>query len=244
MRPGAKVGQLVAAQTSLLQVHNVSRQIRSLGKSPWTAFTGVDFAIAPGEQVAIVGAPQVGKTLLLRVLALLDRPSQGTVSFAGVDYARASEAQIRPLRRQLQFVGGNPRYILSPHQSVATILVEPLQVHRLGDEVKQQAIILAALNAWDINPLLLRDKIRDLSLGLCARVALARALTLRPQLLVCDGLLDFLEPTATRPLLEQLLRQCQTANLALIWATRDLALAQALFSKVWLLTNGQLQPAA
>jgi len=207
----------------LLEVENLSPAVH--GRAP-VAFAGLSFRLNAGEQVAVVGPAGCGKTSLARAVSLIDRPSAGRVGFDGQDITRAGGGRLRALRRALQYVGGDARRSLSPRLSIAQVLAEPLQVHRLGSNAERQAQVAGAAEAWQLNPLLLGLRANALSHGLCQRVALARACLLQPRLLVTDELAERLEPGGVRPLLALVSGLCRAAGMAWLWTTRDAALAR------------------
>jgi peptide/nickel transport system ATP-binding protein len=143
------------------------------------------------------------------------------VRFEGQDLARLGGQALRALRRRLQYVSGNARPALAPQVTVAGLLAEPLQVHRLGGPAEQQAQTAAAAQTWGLNAALLEAQRGALSPALCVRVALARACLLGPKLLVADRLTEFVEPAAAGPLLGQLARYCAAKGVAGVLVTTD-----------------------
>ena len=234
---------------ALLQVEGLSsrrlsrqpdqRQLREL------AFEGVSFSVAAGERVAILGQPGAGKTALLRTVALLQRPERGRICFEGRDIGRLAGSALRRLRQRLQYVGGDPRYLLPLTQTVGKALLEPLQIHALGTPLEQQARIEAAANLMGVNRLLLERKASLISPALRLRVALARALTLQPRLLLCDELIERLEGAVARPLLEMVAHACRALPepAAWVWTTSDGELARAFSDRVLYLEAGRLESA-
>jgi ABC-type glutathione transport system ATPase component len=144
------------------------------------------------------------------------------------------------LRRALQFVGGDPLRALLPHLTVAETLQEPLSIHRRGSAADQKARAAACAQQLGLSRFLFERRIEVLSLALRQRVMLARALTLQPRLLLVDELAERLEPAAIWPLLENLAQVCRAENLAWLWATTDLTLAQRFADRVLRLEGGQL----
>jgi ABC-type glutathione transport system ATPase component len=229
----------------LLQIENLSQTARAREPSgARTFFAGVSFAVAAGEHVAILGLRGAGKTQLARALALIERPAGGRVLFEGRDVTRAWGGGLRRLRRSIQFVGGDARRSLSPRLVIEQILAEPLQVHHLGSAAERRASVAAAAEAWQLNPLLLRARAYGLSSALCQRVALARAGLLQPRLLVCDEMVERLEPSAVRPLLRLVAKLCRAAGMAWVWTTADAALAGEFADRVLVLADGQLKEKA
>ncbi len=207
------------------------------------AFEAVSFSVAPGERVAILGQPGSGKTALLRTVAFLQRPDKGRVYFNGQDVGRLGGEELRRLRRHLQYVGGDPRYLFHPAQTVGDALLEPLQIHALGSSQEQQARSEAMAGQMGVSRLLLERKVSLLSPALRQRVGLARALTLHPRLLLCDELIDHLEEAAARPLLELVAHACRALPQAAawVWTTSDDELARAFSDRVLHLKAGRLE---
>lgn len=203
----------------------------------------VDLSVAPGEQVAI-WTERAADNLLLRTAAMLQRPDRGRVYFEGADLTRLNAGALRRLRQQLQYIGGDPRYLLPLDYTVGAALLEPLQIHALGSSAEQHARIEAAADLLGVNRLLLDRKAGSLSPGLRQRVALARAFTLKPHLVLCDELIERLEPAAARSLLEIVEHACRAmpGPAAWVWTTSNRELAQAFSDRVLRLENGRLVP--
>ena len=232
------------SHTPLLQVDNLQQAgAARRGRKAPQSLTDVSFQAAPGEQVAILGEQGSGKTRLARAIALIERPSGGRLLFEGQDVTRAGGAHLRGLRRSLQYLGGHPRLSLSPRLDLEGVLSEPLQVQRLGSPAERMARVLAAAQTWQLNRLLLGLRANALSATLCQRASLARAFMLEPHLLVCDDLVDRLEPGGARPLLRQVAAACRAINAAWLWTTTDPDLAREFSTRVLLLENGRLRPA-
>jgi ABC-type glutathione transport system ATPase component len=225
----------------LLQVENLS-QIARVHEPPGsrTYFSAVSFAVAAGEHVVVLGTRGAGKTRLARAISLIDRPTGGQVTFEGRDVTRLWGGRLRALRRGLQYVGGDARRSLSPHLAIEQVLAEPLQVHGLGKPAERRAQVEAAAEAWQINKLLLGQRANALSSVLCQRVALARACLLQPRVLVCDEMVERLEPSSVRPLLALVARLCRAAGTAWVWTTTDPALARDFSDRVLTLRDGRL----
>ncbi len=231
------------SESVLLQVHNL-KQVERAGR-PGAAralFDGLSLAVAPGECVAVAAPPGELGGALARTLALLERPAAGRILFEGEDVTRAGGGKLRGLRRRLQYVSGEARRALAPRLTVANLLAEPLNVHRLGTPAERRERVAAAARAWGLNPHVLQFTASALSAALCQRVALARACLLEPRLLIADQVTQRLEPAAAAPLLARLKEHCQGAGLACLLLTPEAALAREFGQRqLRLHPNGQLR---
>ena len=216
-----------ASPSPLLQIDQLTQTIRAPGeRKPAPAFPAATFTQAAGERLAIVVEPgHTGAASLGRVIALIDKPTSGSVRLGGEDMTRAWGGKLRNLRRSLQYVGGEGRRALPPFASVEAILREPLQVHNLARPAERRALVDAAAAAWQVNGWLLSGRVSGLSNAMCQRVSLARACLLQPRLLVADRLTDRLEPAAAGPLLALLAEYCTNTGMACLLITADPALA-------------------
>ena len=222
-----------------------SRVVREASGRPRRelVWSDVSFSVMAGEHVA-VWAERGSVNLLLRPVALLQPPDAGRIYFDDQDLTRMNGGALRRLRRQFQYVGGDPRYLLPMDYTVANALLEPLKIHGLGTAAEQRARIEASADLLRVSRLLLERKAGTISPGLRQRVALARAFTLKPRLLLCDQLIEQLEPAAARPLLEMVAHACRAMPepAAWVWTTSDRELAQAFSDRVLCLENARLRP--
>jgi peptide/nickel transport system ATP-binding protein len=152
------------------------------------AVDGVDIAVYRGESLALVGESGSGKTTLGKTILRLERPSQGEVSIAGQDISTLPQSQIRPLRAGMQMIFQDPISSLSPRKTVTELVLEPFRIH--GIPVKKEEKVNELLEMVGLSAEQADKYPHQLSGGQARRVGIARALALRPALLVAD------EPTA------------------------------------------------
>lgn len=207
----------------LLRVEQLSRR---------GAFAPVSWTVAAGERVALVNAPDT----LLRTVAVLLTPHTGRIYFEGADLTRLGGQALRRLRQRLQFVGNDTQHWLPGRHTVGEVLLEPLQIHALGPAAEQRARAEAVADQLGLSPMLWEQRVNSLSPALRQRLALARALTLHPRLLLCTDPVKCLEPAAARSLLESLSRASRLAPapMAWMWSTSQLDLARTFADRVWL----------
>ncbi|MFN3377222.1 MAG: ABC transporter ATP-binding protein [Burkholderiaceae bacterium] len=201
----------------LLQVQGLAKRY---GDS--RVFEGVDFAVARGEFVAIVGESGVGKSTLLNCLAGLDTWSDGRIVHAGTDLARLDETA-RALWRRAQVGFVFQAFHVLPHLDVAQNVALPLMLLGRPDPVRVQAM-LGAVGLQGLEARLPRE----LSGGQLQRVAIARALVHRPGLLLADEPTGNLDPATAARVMDVLVEQTRAAGSALVLVTHsDAAAARA-----------------
>ena len=156
---------------------------------PVKAVDGVSLAIRPGETVGLIGESGSGKSSLARLLVDLVRPSAGAVRFDGRDLAALDRAGRRGFRRDAQMIFQDPVASLSPRMTIGRLLAEPLAIHGI-DRAQAWPGVLELLRRVGLPGTILGKYPHQVSGGQARRVGIARALVLRPRLVVAD------EPTA------------------------------------------------
>ncbi len=199
----------VAALLRTIQLSKFFQVRGSRGSDPalCRAVRGVSFTLQEGETLGVTGETGSGKSTLGRLVARLIEPSLGRVLFRGRDLTHLSERELRPLRRQISLVPQDATSSLNPRLSVREVVAEGLLIHRLartGDELA--ARVEAALRQTGVPPGVQSRRAGELSAGESQRVCLARALAMRPSLLVLDDPVDALDPPQRDSLLRELLR--------------------------------------
>lgn len=224
-----------------LFAEQLSTALLKTSAGPRAFLSQINLHLHAGERVAVVGAPSSGKTQLARTLAFLQKPSAGRVLLDDLDLTRLSDSKLRGLRQRLQFVGGNPLRAVLNSQTVEEVLREPLDIQRLGSTAERGARVAEALNSFELNRWLLKRPLATLSLALRQSLLLARALMLKPAVLITDEVVQHLEPAAAPRLLERVSAVSAQHRTAWLWTTADLALARRYADRVLVLEEGHLR---
>ncbi|MBX5180020.1 ABC transporter ATP-binding protein [Rhizobium lentis] len=250
-QPGRKsYGTDVGPQraTPLLRVENLSVTfpagqglLGGFGSSnSFRALDGVDLEINTGETVGIVGESGSGKSTLARSIIRLNTPSGGAIRLDGQDVGALGGEALTAFRRRVQMVFQNPYDSLNPRLTIAEAVAEPIWRHGIADRKAARKEADALLEMVEL-PSSLRDrKPQQLSGGQCQRVGLARALALKPQLLIADEITSALDVTTQAQILELLVRLQRERSLTLLYISHDLAVVSSLCQRVYVFKAGRV----
>lgn len=213
---------------------------RLFGRAPLaTLFRNVDLAIEPGESVGLVGESGSGKTSLARTLLRLYRPTRGRLHFAGHDITQLDEAALRPLRPRIQAIFQDPLSSLNPRHRIGTILAQPLLAYGRAEDRKaawRQAGAL--LERVGLPPAFASRFPHELSGGQRQRVGIARAIALKPDLIIADEVVSGLD-VSTQAQILALLRDLKTDG-SLLFISHDLSVVRALCDRVLVMCQGEV----
>ena len=204
------------------------------------ALNGIDMQIAAGETIGIVGESGSGKSTLARAIVRQNRPSAGVVRLDGQDVHALQGKDLTRFRQRVQMVFQNPYDSLNPRMSVREAVAEPLWRHGIADRRSAYLRVDELLEMVDL-PSALRDRRpRQLSGGQCQRVGLARALALKPQLLIADEITSALDVTTQAQILELLARLQREQKLTLLYISHDLAVVNSICERVYVFKGGRI----
>jgi oligopeptide/dipeptide ABC transporter ATP-binding protein len=208
---------------------------------PLRAVDGVSFTLRPGETMGVVGESGCGKSTLARgVLRLLD-PSAGSVAWLGRDIAKASRKEVQPLRQELQIVFQDPLASLDPRTTIGQSISEPLTVFRPDvDATGKEAAAREIMERMGLDPAMVNRYPHELSGGQNQRVGIARAMILRPKLVVCDEAVSALDVSVQAQILDLLIDLQKEFGLAMMFISHDLSVVREICHRVMVLYLGRV----
>ena len=203
---------------------------------------GLDFDLPRNSVTGIVGESGSGKSTLGRALVRLLEPSAGSINFDGCDITNLPEAELRPLRRNLQMIFQDPMSSLNPRRTIASIIAAPLKQNGLGDNLKTR--VAEALQRVGLPQSFASRYRHELSGGQRQRVGIARALALSPKFVLADEIVSGLDVSTQAQILTLLEKLAAEMGLTVAFISHDLSVIRRLCQRVIVMREGRIVEAS
>jgi len=204
------------------------------------AVDGVSLHIGPGETLGLVGESGCGKSTLGKAVVRLLKPTSGSVSFNGTDITRMSQRALRPLRRDFQMIFQDPVESLDPRMSVRSIIEEPLLIHRIGSRSDRVRMVNELLDRVGLSSSAAERYPFEFSGGQRQRIGIARALALKPKLIVCDEPVSALDVSIQSQILNLLVELQRELGLSYLFIAHDLSVVKHVSDRVAVMYLGKI----
>lgn len=229
----------------VLDVRNLGKSFyrRSgwFGRKEFRAVDGVSFQLARGKTLGVVGESGSGKTTVGLTLLRLHQATAGQAFFDGKDIIAMSEGAFKAYKRRIQIIFQNPYASLNPRFTVGQILLEPMCIHRIGaDDSERTELAMRLLQRVGLPPTALGRYPHEFSGGQRQRIAIARCLTMKPEILVCDESVSALDVSVQAQVLNLLQDLQDEFNLSYIFISHDLAVVKYIADQVMVMHRGKV----
>jgi oligopeptide transport system ATP-binding protein len=205
------------------------------------AVDDVSFSIRRGETLGLVGESGCGKTTTGRCILNLERPTSGEIVFDGQDLGKLDRGSLNAIRERMQVIFQDPYSSLNPRMKVGDIIGEPMKVHGICSNRRERAERVAELLALcGLNPRFMDRYPHEMSGGQRQRVGIARALSLRPQFIVCDEAVSALDVSIQAQVINLLEDLRERFGLSYMFIAHDLSVVRHLCHRVAVMYLGRL----
>jgi peptide/nickel transport system ATP-binding protein len=233
---------------NLEKYYEVSGGFFSRNKDIVKAVDDISFEIPFGESLGLVGQSGCGKTTTARALCLLDPKTGGDVKFYNSETENMQnidnleDEELKKFRRNIQMIFQDPYESLNPRWTIKDIILEPLNIHNIGDLQDREEAVVEILKTVGLTPAsnYLPRYPHELSGGQRQRVSIARTLIMKPKFVVCDEPTSMLDVSIRISIMDLMLNLAKDLEVSYLYITHDLAVARYMCNRIAVMFNGKI----
>ncbi len=241
---------ILYSKAPLLEVINVEKEY--ISKSGWfskpdrfKAVNNVSFKLYEGETLGLVGESGCGKSTLANSILQLDKATSGQILYRGVDITKLSATAVRKLRKDIQIIFQDPYASLNPRIPIGKAIMEPMKVHHIGtSEAERKHMVLDLLLKVGLDVSFFYRYPHEFSGGQRQRIGIARAIVLRPKLIICDESVSALDISVQAQVLNLLNDLKENFGFTYIFISHDLAVVKYMSDQLVVMNKGHIEEMA
>lgn len=222
----------------ILEVHNLKKTFYK-NKVPFAAVGGISFSMNKGECLGLVGESGCGKSTTAKIITHLVKPDGGSVLLNGEETLRLKGKALKDLYSRIQMVFQTPQDSFDPRCTLGDGIMEGMRNHGMSRRQAKERM-LELLEMVDLDSGFARRFPHEVSGGQCQRAAIARALAMNPELIICDEATSALDVTVQAQIIELLKKLQREQRMSLLLICHDLALVQNMCDRVIVMYRGQI----
>ena len=242
------MGNNILEVRNLVKHFEVSKSLFSRNKKIVKAVDGISFDIPFGSSLGLVGQSGCGKTTTARALSLLDPKTNGNVNFYNEETSSMQSIdelegeELKKFRRNIQMIFQDPYESLNPRWNIKDIILEPLNIHNIGDLKDREEAVYEILKTVGLTPPenYMPRYPHELSGGQRQRVSIARTLIMKPKFVVCDEPTSMLDVSIRISIMDLMLNLAKDLEVSYLYITHDLAVARYMCDRIAVMFNGKI----